>query len=100
MTARTTTRAFFDPVTWTVSYVVSDNATGAAAVIDPVLDYDFKSGRTDTKAADRVLDDLRSRHLRVEWILETHAHADHLSAARYLQQRVGGRVAIGEGFDE
>ena len=93
---RTTTQAFFDPATWTVTYVVSDNATGAAAVIDPVLDYDFKSGRTDTKSAGQVLDYLQSRRLKVEWILETHAHADHLSAARHLQVRVGGRIAIGE----
>ena len=96
MTSRTTTQAFFDPTTGTVSYVVTDNATGAAAIIDPVLDYDFKSGRTGTKAADQVLDHVISRKLKVEWILETHAHADHLSAARYLQERVGGRIAIGE----
>jgi glyoxylase-like metal-dependent hydrolase (beta-lactamase superfamily II) len=96
MTARTTTQAFFDPSTWTVSYVVSDNATRHAAVIDPVLDYDFKSGHTDTKAADKVVAYLREKELKTEWILETHAHADHLSAARYLQERVGGRVAIGE----
>jgi glyoxylase-like metal-dependent hydrolase (beta-lactamase superfamily II) len=96
MTARTTTQAFFDPSTWTVSYVVSDKATRYAAVIDPVLDYDFKSGHTDTKAADKVVAYLREKELKTEWILETHAHADHLSAARYLQERVGGRVAIGE----
>ena len=93
---RTTTQAFFDPATWTVTYVVSDNATGAAAVIDPVLDYDFKSGRTDTKSAGRVLDYIQSKGLKVEWILETHAHADHLSAARHLRERAGGRIAIGE----
>lgn len=100
MTGRITTQAFFDPSTWTVSYVVSDEATRAAAVIDPVLDYDFKSGHTDTKAADRVLAYLKDKGLKVEWILETHAHADHLSAARYLQERVGGRVAIGENIRE
>lgn len=100
MTARSTTQAFFDRATWTVSYVVSDAATGAAAVIDPVLDYDFKSGHTDTSSADRVLAYLAERKLKVEWILETHAHADHLSAARYLQERVGGRVGIGEHIRE
>ena len=100
MTARSTLRAFFDPSTWTVSYVVSDNATGAAAVIDPVLDYDFKSGHTDTSSADRVLASLEERKLKVEWILETHAPADHLSAARYLQERTGGRIAIGENIRE
>ena|SRR5687767_15131095 len=95
MTRRTTTHAFIDRATSTISYVVSDDATGAAAVIDPVLDYDFKSGHTDTQSADRVLAYLRDSKLEVEWILETHAHADHLSAARYLQERVGGRIAIG-----
>jgi glyoxylase-like metal-dependent hydrolase (beta-lactamase superfamily II) len=100
MTGRTTTEAFFDRSTWTVSYVVSDKATSAAAVIDPVLDYDFKSGHTDTKAADQVLAYLKDKGLKVEWILETHAHADHLSAARYVQERVGGRIAIGENIRE
>lgn len=100
MTGRITTQAFFDRSTWTVSYVVSDNATQAAAVIDPVLDYDFKSGHTDTKAADQLHAYLKDKGLKVEWILETHAHADHLSAARYLQERVGGRIAIGENIRE
>ena len=92
----TTTQGFFDTHTWTVSYVVWDHATRRAAVIDPVLDYDFKSGHTGTTSADQVLDYLATQQLRVDWILETHAHADHLSGARYLQQRVGGRIAIGE----
>ena len=96
MTARTHVQPFFDPKTWTVSYVVSDPATGAAAVIDPVLDFDMKSGSTGTESADQVLDYLREHQLQVQWILETHAHADHLSAARYLQQQAGGRIAIGE----
>jgi glyoxylase-like metal-dependent hydrolase (beta-lactamase superfamily II) len=96
MTTRTTTQAFFDPKTWTVTYVVSDAATRRAAVIDPVLDYDFKSGRTSSTSADQVLAHLAEQALQVDWILETHAHADHLSGARYLQQRVGGRIAIGE----
>jgi glyoxylase-like metal-dependent hydrolase (beta-lactamase superfamily II) len=89
-------QAFFDPDTWTVSYVVSDPATSSAAVIDPVLGYEFKSGHTQTRAAEQVLDYLATNGLKVEWILETHAHADHLSGARYLQERVGGRIAIGE----
>ena len=96
MSARTTTRAFFDPATGTVSYVVWDPATHRAAVIDPVLDYDFKSGHTGSASADRVLAYLSDNELQVEWILETHAHADHLSGARHLQERVGGRIAIGE----
>src|SRR5687767_5598707 len=100
MSKRITTQAFFDPGTWTVSYVVWDRATRRAAVIDPVLDYDFKSGRTSTTSADRALAYLAQHGLAVDWILETHAHADHLSAARYLQQRVGGRIAIGEHIRE
>lgn len=96
MSTRTTTRAFYDTQTGTVSYVVWDRATRRAAVIDPVLDFDFKSGRTGTASADAVLACLSDEQLQVDWILETHAHADHLSAARYLQGRVGGRIAIGE----
>lgn len=96
MTNRTTTQAFFDPATGTVSYVVWENASRRAAVIDPVLDYDFKSGHTRTVSADRLLACIRSHGLRVDWILETHAHADHLSAARYIQEQAGGRTAIGE----
>ena len=95
MSARSSVRPFFDPRTATVSYVVADAASGCAAVIDPVLDYDFKSGHTDTHAVDAVLDYLRGENLAVQWILETHAHADHLSGARHLQEQVGGRIAIG-----
>ena len=96
MSERTTTQAFFDPKTWTVTYVVWDPSTRHAAVIDPVLDYDFKSGHTGTASADQVLACVAENALLVDWILETHAHADHLSGARYLQQRVGGKIAIGE----
>lgn len=100
MTTRTTVQAFFDPATWTVSYVVWDRATRRAAVIDPVLDYDFKSGHTGTRSLDAVLAYLDAERLGVDWILETHAHADHLSGARWLQQRTGGRIAIGERIRE
>lgn len=100
MTPRTTVQAFFDPATWTVSYVVWDHATRRAAVIDPVLDYDFKSGHTGTRSLDALLAYLDAEQLGVDWILETHAHADHLSGARWLQQRVGGRIAIGERIRE
>ena len=96
MSTRTTIQAFFDTGTGTVSYVVSDNATRQAAVIDPVLDYDFKSGHTDTRSADAVRACLCGQGLSLQWILETHAHADHLSGARYLQHQCGGRIAIGE----
>ena len=96
MTNRTSIQAFFDPNTWTVTYVASCHASRHAAIIDPVLDYDYKSGRTSTTSADQVLAYLKAQDLTVEWILETHAHADHLSGAQYLKERVGGRVAIGE----
>jgi glyoxylase-like metal-dependent hydrolase (beta-lactamase superfamily II) len=100
MSSAFTIQGFFDSATWTVSYVLWDHATRRAAVIDPVLDYDFKSGHTGTGSADTVLDYVRTSALQVDWILETHAHADHLSGARYLQSRVGGRVAIGENIRE
>ena len=77
--------AFFDPATSTVSYVVYDVAGGHAAIIDPVLDYDPKSGRTRTHSAQQLLDFIRQQELTVDWILETHAHADHLSAAAWLR---------------
>lgn len=88
-------QAFFDPKTFTVSYVVADPATARAAVIDPVLDFDLKSGRASTASADRILGFIRERGLQLDWILETHAHADHLSGARHIQQQAGGRIAIG-----
>jgi glyoxylase-like metal-dependent hydrolase (beta-lactamase superfamily II) len=91
----TSTRGFFDPQTGTVSYVVWEHAGGRAAVVDPVLDYDFKSGHTSTRSVDRVLAHVAAEGLRVDWILETHAHADHLSAARHVRDRVGGRIGIG-----
>jgi glyoxylase-like metal-dependent hydrolase (beta-lactamase superfamily II) len=87
---------FFDPVTGTVTYVVSQSGHQECAVIDPVLDYDPKAGRTSTANADKVIEFIRQRGLRVQWILETHAHADHLSAAHYLRGELGGRIAIGE----
>ena len=96
MNFQTTTQSFFDPATGTVTYVVSDPATRRAAVIDPVLDYDAKSGHTSAASAGRVLDYVKAQNLQLDWILETHAHADHLSAAHYLQERLGGRIAIGE----
>ncbi|WP_300526779.1 MBL fold metallo-hydrolase [Maricaulis sp.] len=89
-------KAFFDPDTYTVSYIVSDPDTGAAAIIDSVLDYDPASGRTQTRSADAIIADVEERGLKVEWILETHVHADHLSAAPYLRERLGGRIGIGE----
>lgn len=89
-------RAFFDVATNTISYVVRDPAGSAAAVIDSVLDFDYASGRTDTASADAIIDYVETQSLRVEWILETHVHADHLSAAPYLQERLGGKIGIGD----
>lgn len=88
-------KAFFDPATWTVSYVVFDAPGGHCALVDSVLDYDPKSGRTRTTSADQLIAFVREQNLTVDWILETHAHADHLSAAPYLRKALGGRIAIG-----
>ena len=87
--------SFFDPATFTASHVMRDPASKSAAIIDSVLDFDPASGRTATKSADRIIAFVREQGLEIEWILETHAHADHMSAAPYLQQKLGGRIAIG-----
>jgi glyoxylase-like metal-dependent hydrolase (beta-lactamase superfamily II) len=87
---------FFDPATGTVTYVVFQSGYQECAVIDPVLDYDPKAGRTSTTSADKVIEFVRQHGLRVQWILETHAHADHLSGAHYLRGELGGGIAIGE----
>lgn len=88
--------SFFDEATNTVSYIVFDRATLACAVVDSVLDYDPKSGRTSTTSADRIVARVRELGARLEWILETHVHADHLSAAPWIKQQLGGRLGIGE----
>ncbi|WP_166504549.1 MULTISPECIES: MBL fold metallo-hydrolase [unclassified Thioclava] len=89
-------KAFFDTATFTVSYVVKDPGSKACAVVDSVLDFDYSSGRTDTKSADEVIAYVKENGLEVEWILESHVHADHLSAAPYIQERVGGKIGIGD----
>lgn len=89
---------FYHEPTNTFSYVVYETATRHAAIIDSVLDYDHRSGTTSTISADQIVKFIESEGLTVEWILETHAHADHLTAAPYLKQRLGGSVAIGEGI--
>lgn len=91
-------KAFFDPTTWTVSYVVYDRPGGAAAIIDSVLDYDPKSGRTRTHSAQQLVEYVREQKLSVQWIMETHAHADHLSAAPWLKAQLGGAIVIGAGI--
>ena len=90
-----TVQSFFDPATWTVSHVVYDEGGPACAIIDSVRDYDPKSGRTRTTSADKLISFVQEKNLRVDWILETHAHADHLSAAHYLKKKTGGKIAIG-----
>ena len=90
-----TVKSFFDPATWTVSYVVYEKEDTACAIIDSVLDYDAKSGRTSTASAEKLVEFVQQNKLHVDWILETHAHADHLSAAHYLRRKLGGKIAIG-----
>ncbi|WP_430435889.1 MBL fold metallo-hydrolase [Oceanibaculum nanhaiense] len=92
---RPTVDSFFDEATNTVSHIVSDPATGKAAIIDSVLDFDPASGRTRTDSADRLIAHVTENGLSVEWVLETHIHADHLSAAPYLLEKLGGRLAVG-----
>lgn len=87
--------SFFEPVTMTFSHIVYDAPGGEAAIVDPVLDYDPRSGRTCTLSAQKLVDFIHAQRLSVTWLLETHAHADHLSAAPWLQATVGGRIAIG-----
>ena len=100
MTPQPDIRAFFDAATQTISYLVSDPVSRRAAVIDPVLDYDHRSGEASTRSAERLLDAARAADLRIAWVLETHAHADHLSAAPHLQRRTEAPIAIGEHIRE
>ena len=88
--------SFFDDATNTVSFVVKDPNGSACAVVDSVLDFDYSSGHTDTKSADEIIAFVQDNNLDVQWILETHVHADHLSAAPYIQERVGGKIGIGD----
>ena len=87
--------AFFDQATNTISYIVCDPNGSACAVIDSVLDFDFASGRTDTRSADKLINFIKENKLDVQWLLESHVHADHLSAAPYIQMEVGGKIGIG-----
>ncbi|WP_322865967.1 MBL fold metallo-hydrolase [Aquicoccus sp. G2-2] len=91
-----TVKAFFDDATNTISYVLRDPQGTACAIIDSVLDFDYASGRTDTASADQIIEWVRAEGLSVEWLLETHVHADHLSAAPYIQQELGGKIGIGD----
>lgn len=96
MGMRPQVESFFDDKTFTVSHVAADSATGGCVIIDSVLDYDLASGRTGTQTADNIVDHVKKNNLTVEWILETHVHADHLSAAPYLKETLGGRIATGD----
>ena len=93
---RPVVRTFFDEATFTATHVVHDPDTGGAAIIDSVMDFDQASGRTSFASATQVLDHVRAEGLSIEWLLETHAHADHLSAAPWLKAKLGGEIAIGE----
>lgn len=88
--------AFFDEATNTITYVLREPNGRACAVIDSVLDFDYASGRTDTRSADAVISFIKDQDLDLQWVLETHVHADHLSAAPYLQERLGGKIGIGD----
>jgi len=92
--------AFFDETTNTASYVVSDPETDACAIVDSVLDFDAAAGRTSTTSADQVITYVRDNNLNCEWLLETHVHADHLSAAPYIQEHLGGKLGIGAGITQ
>jgi glyoxylase-like metal-dependent hydrolase (beta-lactamase superfamily II) len=96
MTKQPIIRAFFDEPTNTVSYLVADPATGKAAIIDPVLDYDHNAGTVDTRSVEAMLKAADAAGYRVEWVLETHAHADHLSGAPYIKAKTGATIGIGE----
>ncbi len=100
MSAKPVIDAFFDEPTNTISYLVADPETGHAAVIDPVLDYDHKSGKGTVKSADEILAKAASAGYKIEWVLETHVHADHLSGAPYIKLKTGAKVAIGERIRE
>jgi glyoxylase-like metal-dependent hydrolase (beta-lactamase superfamily II) len=93
---RPTITAFFDETTNTICYVVREPEGRSCAVIDSVLDFDYASGRTDTRSADAVIAHIRDQDLTLAWVLETHVHADHLSAAPYIQERLGGKIGIGD----
>lgn len=88
-------KGFFDPATATVTYLLADKATGQAAIVDPVLDYEPKAARTSTASIDAVLAEAKARNLAIAYVLETHAHADHLSAGSYVRERTGAKVVIG-----
>ena len=88
-------KGFFDPVTATITYLIADPATKRAAIIDPVLDYELESGTLSSGTVDAVLKEAETCGLKIDWVLDTHAHADHLSAADYIRKKTGARYGIG-----
>ena len=96
MSKKPQVEAFFDPATNTISYVVKDPSSNACAVIDSVMDIDYAAGRITYEHADAIIDYIRRNNLKLEWIIETHVHADHLSAAPYIQNALGGKIGIGD----
>jgi glyoxylase-like metal-dependent hydrolase (beta-lactamase superfamily II) len=89
-------KGFFDPATWTISYVVKDPSSNKCAIVDSVMDIDYAAGRITYDSADEIVKYVQDNDLEVEWLIETHVHADHLSAAPYIQQKLGGKIGIGE----
>jgi glyoxylase-like metal-dependent hydrolase (beta-lactamase superfamily II) len=100
MSAVPTVKGFFDPASNTISYIVKDPASNACAIIDSVLDMDYAAGRITYDSADRLIDSIQTEGLSLEWIIETHVHADHLSAAPYIQDKLGGKIGVGAGIKE
>lgn len=98
LSVRPEVTGFFDPATNTISYVVKDPGSAACAIVDSVMDIDYAAGRISHDHADQIIAHVRNRGLTVEWLIETHVHADHLSAAPYIQQRLGGKLGIGRGI--
>ena len=96
MSVKPQVKAFFDPATNTISYVVRDPASKSCAVVDSVMDIDYAAGRITYEHADEIIDYIRQNDLRLEWIIESHVHADHLSAAPYIQEKLGGKIGIGD----
>lgn len=89
-------KAFFDPATWTISYIVKDPSSTSCAIIDSVMDIDYAAGRITYEHADQLIEYIKTNGLKLEWLIETHVHADHLSAAPYIQQKLGGKIGIGK----
>ncbi len=96
MSVKPDVKAFFDPATWTISYAVKDPSSNACAVVDSVMDIDYAAGRITYDSADQIIKYIEDEGLNLEWLIETHVHADHLSAAPYIQDKLGGKIGIGE----